>query len=178
MFETVDKRAFGCYYTLRTNVSNRFSKEDRNSSQEGNMTAERARYMYSKVYLDPDRYYKPERSPKKKISRAERIARRRRARVKKLAAFILTLAIMTVIGLMIGIKLTTISANAETKTPRQKYYKVYEIEEGDTLWSIAEDEMGAGWSDIRDYVYEVEVLNDIDGDHLTAGNYLQLPYYE
>ena len=38
--------------------------------------------------------------------------------------------------------------------------------------------MGPGWSDIREYVYEVEVLNGIEGDNLTAGNYLQLPYYE
>lgn len=142
------------------------------------MTAERARYMYSKVYLNPDLYYKPERRQKKKVSRVERIARRRRARIKKLAAFILTLVIMTVIGLLIGIRLTTISANADTKTPRQKYYKEYQIEDGDSLWSIAEDEMGAGWSDVREYIYEVEVLNGIDGDHLTAGNYLQLPYYE
>lgn len=143
------------------------------------MTAERTRYLYDKVYMEPDRYYKPDRrAPKRRISKAERIARRRRARAKKLAAFFMTIIIMTAIGLFVGIKLTTTSANADTKAPRQKCYKEYQIEKGDTLWSIAEDEMGPGWSDVRDYVYEVEVLNGIDGDHLTAGNYLQLPYYE
>ena len=143
------------------------------------MTAERTRYMYSKVYMEPERYYKPERRTSgRRISRAERIARCRRARAKRMAAFFLTLVIMTTVGLLIGIKLTTTSANADTKAPRQKYYREYQIEKGDTLWSIAEDEMGPGWSDIREYIYEVEVLNGIDGDDLTAGNYLQLPYYE
>ena len=143
------------------------------------MTAERTRYMYSKVYMEPERYYKPERRTSgRRISRAERIARRRRERAKRMAAFFLTLVIMTTVGLLIGIKLTTTSANADTKAPRQKYYREYQIEKGDTLWSIAEDEMGPGWSDIREYIYEVEVLNGIDGDALTAGNYLQLPYYE
>ena len=167
-------------HSYRTNVSNRFSR-DRTGDVIGRdiMTAERTRYMYSKVYMEPDRYYKPERrTSRKRISRAERIARRRRERMKKMAAFFLTLIIMTAIGLFIGIKLTTTSANADTKAPRQKYYREYQIEKGDTLWSIAEDEMGPGWSDIREYVYEVEVLNGIEGDNLTAGNYLQLPYYE
>ena len=142
------------------------------------MTAERTRYMYSKVYIEPDLYYKPEKRPRRRSSRAERIARRRRERMKKTAAFFLTLIIMTAVGLFIGIKLTTTSANADTKAPRQKYYREYQIEKGDTLWSIAGDEMGPGWSDIREYIYEVEVLNGIEGDSLTAGNYLQLPYYE
>ncbi len=165
--------------TYRTNVSNKFSRTGTGEViRRDIMTAERTRYMYSKVYMEPDRYYKPERRTSRRISRAERIARRRRARAKKLAAFFMTLVIMTAIGLFIGIKLTTTSANADTKAPRQKYYKEYQIEKGDTLWSIAEEEMGPGWSDIREYVYEVEVLNGIEGDSLTAGYYLQLPYYE
>lgn len=36
---------------------------------------------------------------------------------------------------------------------RKRDWVQYQIEKGDTLWSIAEDEMGPGWSDIREYVY-------------------------
>ncbi len=181
MFGRIDKRAFACYHTLIQNkcFEQTFPRRMGEVIRRDIMTAERTRYMYSKVYMEPDRYYKPERrASRKRISRAERIARRRREHAKKMAAFFLTLIIMTAVGLLIGIKLTTTSANADTKAPRQKYYREYQIEKGDTLWSIAEDEMGPGWSDIREYIYEVEVLNGIEGDSLTAGNYLQLPYYE
>ena len=89
-------RSSDIIHSCRTNVSNRLSPDRKgNVIRRDIMTAERTRYMYSKVYMEPDRYYKPERrTSRKRISRAERIARRRRERMKKMAAFFLTLIIM------------------------------------------------------------------------------------
>lgn len=57
-------------------------------------------------------------------------------------------------------------------------YKVVQIEEGDSLWSIAQDNMDPGFSDIHEYIREVRRCNQLDSDTITAGNYLMVPYYE
>lgn len=67
---------------------------------------------------------------------------------------------------------------ADDINPRVKCYHSVEIEAGETLWDIAEREMGPGWSDIREYIHEVEELNGINGNMIKAGEYICLPYYQ
>lgn len=64
----------------------------------------------------------------------------------------------------------------ETET---KLYKMYTIERGDSLWSIAEEYVDYGhYDDIRDYVDEVISINDLnDKNSITAGCNLVIPYY-
>lgn len=57
-------------------------------------------------------------------------------------------------------------------------YRVIQIEEGDSLWSIAKENMDPGFSDINEYIREVRRCNQLDSDTITAGNYLMVPYYE
>ena len=57
-------------------------------------------------------------------------------------------------------------------------YKIVQIEEGDSLWTIAQDNMDPGFSDINEYIREVKRCNQMDSDTITAGNYLMVPYYE
>ena len=60
-----------------------------------------------------------------------------------------------------------------------KLYTMYTIEQGDSLWSIAEEHVDYDhYDDIRDYVDEVVSINDLDNKNsITAGCNLVIPYY-
>lgn len=88
-------------------------------------------------------------------------------------SFALTLAV-----LLAGIKIMAAVTRADDIKPRIKCYHSVEIEAGETLWDIAEREMGPGWSDVRAYIKEVEELNGINGSVIKAGEYICLPYYK
>lgn len=57
-------------------------------------------------------------------------------------------------------------------------YKVVEIHKGDSLWSIARENMGPGYSDIYEYIRDIRSCNQLETDYITSGNYLMIPYYE
>ena len=57
-------------------------------------------------------------------------------------------------------------------------YKVVEIKYGDTLWSIAKNNMNPGYNSIKDYISDIKDCNQMSSDNLTTGGYLMLPYYE
>ena len=61
-------------------------------------------------------------------------------------------------------------------------YKVIEVAEGDSLWSIARENLAseanqAGFSDIYQYVHEIKKCNNLKSDQINAGCYLMIPYY-
>ena len=57
-------------------------------------------------------------------------------------------------------------------------YKIIEIKKGDSLWSIARDNMNPGYKDIYNYIQDIKECNQLDQESITAGNYLMIPYYE
>lgn len=74
----------------------------------------------------------------------------------------------------------SISTQASDKEhmPSYKYFRSIEISSGDTLWSIAEDNMDARYyRHTADYVAEVKRMNSLDTDQIIAGSYLIIPYY-
>lgn len=58
-----------------------------------------------------------------------------------------------------------------------KYYTSIMIEQGDTLWSIASDNMTPEYERIEEYMKEVRRLNHLYGDNIHAGEYLTIPRY-
>ena len=59
-----------------------------------------------------------------------------------------------------------------------KYYKSVVVEEGDTLWHYACQYAQEEYYDSQeDYIQEVIHINSLSEDHITAGQYLILPYY-
>lgn len=59
-----------------------------------------------------------------------------------------------------------------------KYYTSVQVSYGESLWSIAESYRDEHYDCIQDYINEVIHINHLrDGDSVTAGQYLIVPYY-
>ena len=60
-------------------------------------------------------------------------------------------------------------------------YKVVEIKNGDSLWSIAKENMDntndSGFINIYQYIHEIKRCNNMKSNQVNAGCYLMVPYY-
>lgn len=104
------------------------------------------------------------------------IARRKRQqRIKGICSiFALIVGILVVFG---ASGMST-SAHSIYDHPEYKYYMSYELEYGDSLWSVAEEHMDAHYPSIEDYMEEICIINSIHMDSpLIAGTNLIIPYY-
>ena len=100
--------------------------------------------------------------------------RKRNSRRERIVSFLAGALFATVV-LVIMFLLSAGTASAENIKP-ERVYRSVRIEAGDTLWDIAEREMDSAWSAKHDYIKEVERINNICSDNISAGDYLILPY--
>ena len=60
-------------------------------------------------------------------------------------------------------------------------YKVVEIKNGDSLWSIAKENMDntndSGFINIYQYIHKIKRCNNMKSNQINAGCYLMVPYY-
>lgn len=60
-------------------------------------------------------------------------------------------------------------------------YKVVEIKNGDSLWSIAKENMDntndSGFINIYQYIHEIKRCNNMKSNQINAGCYLMVTYY-
>ena len=61
-------------------------------------------------------------------------------------------------------------------------YKVVEVQEGDSLWSIARENLeeksnNYGFTDIYQYIHEIKKCNNMKSNQINTGCYLMVPYY-
>ena len=60
-------------------------------------------------------------------------------------------------------------------------YKVVESKDGDSLWSIAKENMDntndSGFINIYQYIHEIKRCNNMKSNQVNAGCYLMVPYY-
>ena len=61
-------------------------------------------------------------------------------------------------------------------------YKVIEVAEGDSLWSIARENLEEksndyGFTDIYQYIHEIKKCNNMKSNQINTGCYLMVPYY-
>lgn len=60
-------------------------------------------------------------------------------------------------------------------------YKVVEIKNGDSLWSIAKENIDntndSGFINIYQYIHEIKRCNNMKSNQINAGCYLMVPYY-
>jgi LysM repeat protein len=82
------------------------------------------------------------------------------------------------IVLLIGFLLSgAVKTEAASATPSYKYYTSIQVEQGDTLWNIANTYMTAEYHDINEYIDEVCSINHISKEDIHTGQYLTIPYY-
>jgi cell division protein YceG involved in septum cleavage len=103
----------------------------------------------------------------------------RRERTVRFQKRFIALAGVLILSIMI-LLCTSIRAFAGSKNepkPVYKYYTSVMVENGDTLWSIA-DKYADGYSvDKADYIAEVRELNHLQDDVIHYGEYIVVAYY-
>ena len=73
---------------------------------------------------------------------------------------------------------TLVMANEESDdTVYNRYYTTIEVEKGDTLWSIAKTYYHPSGMSVREYVYELKLINGMVSDEIRAGNMISVEYY-
>ena len=105
------------------------------------------------------------------LRRRELVVRRQ----KKALAFIILIFVS--IGLLLGTSINALASSKADIASYNKYYKSVRVESGDTLWTIADDYIQNLNIDKLDYIEEICELNQIDGDHIQAGEYIVVAYY-
>ncbi len=70
------------------------------------------------------------------------------------------------------ISIFSLSANALTVDNE----KTIIVKQGETLWSIAEGNFDYNKEDIREYIFNIKVLNNLKDSNINSGQQLKLPY--
>ena len=84
----------------------------------------------------------------------------------KKSFFTFLLLLFSVIVLFVG---SVVSAGENLK----KEYKTVTVRQGDTLWGIASEHRGN--MDIRQYIYQIKKINNLEDAIIYAGQKLNLP---
>lgn len=108
--------------------------------------------------------------------RREIIAKRKRQqRVKGIATISALILSILIVFCVFGVDT---NARSIEDHPEYKYFTNYELESGDTLWSIAETYADHHYDSIEDYIEEVCIINSISKEsYLITGTSLIIPYY-
>ena len=106
--------------------------------------------------------------------------KRRKLRILKRKFAIFTLiTLCTLMGCLHFGKLSTdAQGNLEEDPVSFKYYKSIEIEDGDTLWGIAEKYMSNEYDSVQEYIAELKEINQLVTDDIQSANYLTVVYFD
>lgn len=69
------------------------------------------------------------------------------------------------------------SGKSEAQDPKPVTYHSVMIETGDSLWSIASENLPAGYESVNEFMQEIIRVNDLGSTQIEAGNYLLVPTY-
>ena len=110
------------------------------------------------------------------MSRREIIARRKRQQQIKGIISISAL----ILSIIIVFSVSGLVTNARSTSDKQeyKYFMSYELERGDSLWSIASEYCDTHYDSVEDYMEEICIINSISAESdLIAGTNIIIPYY-
>ena len=86
--------------------------------------------------------------------------------------------LVLIVGITFSAKKISEMYTASNNHPEKELsYKIVEIQKGDTLWSIAKENY-EGFPNIKCYIKELKLCNQLKTDRITTGKYLVVPYYE
>ena len=102
----------------------------------------------------------------RKNTKAELIVRNRK----------IMLAVAILATVLFSIILFTNKAAAENSREGYTYYTSYQIQSGDTLWTIADKFMGPDYTNKKDFIDNIKALNHLGDGHITEGKFLVIEY--
>lgn len=89
---------------------------------------------------------------------------------------IITMIVCAMSFLFISMRGTQSHVDAHSSV--ETYYKSIQINEGDSLWQIAEEYGDSEIVDRDEYMKEIKSINHLsDNDAIHSGQYLTVPYY-
>ena len=114
--------------------------------------------------------------PKVIIMRREWIARRKRQ--QRIRGIVSISALIVSIIIVFSVFGMSTNARSIHDHPEYKYFMSYELESGDSLWTIASTYADDHYVSIEEYIDEVCIINSISEESsLIAGTNLIIPYY-
>lgn len=84
------------------------------------------------------------------------------------------LSLIFIVLLITFISVYTVTASGH----QEPVYKTVVVHTGDTLWSIAQNNLGGYEGDIRAYIYEIKRINNLDSSLLVENSSLIVPVKE
>lgn len=93
------------------------------------------------------------------------------------SSLIISIAFLILFSSIIMFKFVNVNANKSSSVSMKKQYVSIQIQEGDSLWSLAKEHMGPVYSSLNEYIKDIERVNDLDSDTIHAGCYLIIPQY-
>lgn len=116
------------------------------------------------------RFYIINEKTKRQYLRMQRQKAARRKRTFYGIAFLFSLVLM-----LLG---TTHITSAGTPEPsRNKYFTSIQVDEGTSLWEIAQEYMTEEYDSPDEYIKEIKSINHMKNDLIYGGSYLCIPYY-
>lgn len=95
--------------------------------------------------------------------------------MKKILLF---LALIVILGSnFFGNSILNVMAEEASSQNLHPYFKSIKIEEGDTLWNIAQEYKEKSGMNTVQYVNELKNINSLKDDTIHAGHYLTVVYY-
>lgn len=85
--------------------------------------------------------------------------------------------ICIMIALFCSILFLTATVTAKLPPERERLTVSVLIEEGDSLWAIAEEYFTDEYSSIPEYIEVIKTCNRLSSDLIHEGSYLIIPYY-
>ena len=105
-----------------------------------------------------------------------RIKRRRQVAKQRFALVIASICVIILGSVVCGSIFSSAKA-PEVDVPQYKYYKSIVIEDGDSLWSIA-NEYNPDKFRTQEYIDEIKELNALTSETIHAGQHLLIAYYD
>lgn len=102
----------------------------------------------------------------------------KRERAVKMQKRIIFITLVTIASLIIllGSSIHAL-ANSNDNRPVNKYYTSITVEDGDTLWDIADEYISGYNVDKAEYVNEISELNNLSDGNIHAGQSIVVAYY-